>query len=185
MKLQSTIKRYGIFAIALGASSMASFAGTKDYVSKEVPAPAPEEPCFKAGDFSLDLFAGYTWGQDDDNNKEVLDDAALGGVGVNYFFTEMVGLGVDAYWFDSNGAIHNFDGSLIIRFPIQSACIAPYIYGGGGFHTDGTNQGSFHAGAGVEWKFASTTSLFVDGRYTWLDESNDTALARAGVRLTF
>lgn len=186
MKLQSTIKRYGIFALALVAPSFAVLAGPyKSVAMKEVAPPPMDEPCFAAGDFSADIFAGYVWGFDDEEAEEVYEDGAAGGVGFNYFFTEMVGVGVDAYWFDSDGTIHNFDGSLIIRFPIQEACIAPYVYGGGGFHTNSTNQGSFHAGAGVEWKFSDSTSLFGDGRYTWLDETNDTALARLGLRFSF
>lgn len=183
MKLQSTIKTFGIFAIALGATTMASFAGSKSYASKtEVAAPPMDEPCFTAGDFSLDLFAGYVWNQDDDSDDA---DAATGGIGLNYFFTEMIGVGADAYWYDHDGAIHNFDGSLIVRFPIQEICLAPYIYGGGGYRTNSHNEGSYHAGAGVEWKASDTLGIFADGRYTWLEDSGDTALARLGVRLHF
>jgi hypothetical protein len=179
------MKNYALFSLALLGTSLAATAGTKDMVLKEVPPPPAPAPCFAAGDFSLDLFAGYVWAADEDSGDGTYGDSATGGIGLNYFFTEMIGVGVDAYWYDSDGAIHSFDGSLIVRFPIQEACIAPYVFGGGGFSTDSTNQGTYHAGAGIEWKASSTFGVFADGRYTWMDDTNDTVLARAGVRFTF
>lgn len=183
MKLQSTIKRFGILALALTAPTLAAVAGTMDYsskASKEVPAPPViEEVCFEAGELQLDLFAGYVWAEGGH------DDSATGGVGINYFFTEMVGVGVDAHWWDGDGTIHSFSGSLIVRFPIQEICLAPYIYGGGGFDVNSEQYGSVHAGAGIEYRISDSIGVFADGRYTWGEDEYDDAMARGGIRFVF
>ena len=87
--------------------------------------------------------------------------------------------------------IHNFSGSLIWRFPMDSACLAPYIYAGGGFHVDGEQWASAHAGVGVEYRVVpQKVGIFTDARFTFFGDrfgngDQNNIMARAGVRFVF
>ena len=125
------------------------------------------------------------------------------GIGVNYFFTRNVGIGVDATWLyakeasDTDGVegdhttIHNFTGSLIFRLPMDESCLAPYFFVGGGFHVDGEQWASAHAGVGIEYRIVpQKVGLFADGRWTYLGDrfGNDDLnffSTRLGVRFVF
>lgn len=86
--------------------------------------------------------------------------------------------------------VHNFSASVIYRFPIDSICLAPYIFAGGGFAVDGKQWATAHAGAGVEKRLSSKVGLFTDARWTFLgdrfgrDELGNLGV-RAGVRIVF
>ena len=81
--------------------------------------------------------------------------------------------------------------SLILRMPIDSACLAPYAYVGGGYHGDGHNWASGHAGVGLEYRVVpNKIGVFVDGRWTYLGDRFEQAdlnfwTVRAGLRLVF
>ena len=109
-----------------------------------------------------------------------------GGVGVNYFLTREIGFGFDANAPDNDGNFFDsVHGSLIARFPIESAGIAPYIFGGGGRQTEPRWEWSGHAGAGLEYRMNPITGIFLDGRYVWGEETSDSLLLRTGLRLVF
>jgi hypothetical protein len=115
----------------------------------------------------------------------------------------MVGLGVDAtgvYGRESrhDGAIdpkhttvYNFTGSVILRFPSDSLCVAPYVFAGGEFHTDGDNWASAHAGVGVEYRVVpQKIGIFTDARWTYDGDrygngEQNNGMARAGIRVVF
>jgi hypothetical protein len=181
------------------------FAGHRTVSSgKDYKAPqAPMEGCFKDQELQLDIFGAYADGNALDHAGPLQDHGFGGGLGVNYFFTRMVGLGVDAtglYGRESrhNGAIdpkhttvYNFTGSVILRFPIDSKCLAPYVFAGGGFHTDGDNWASAHGGLGVEYRVVpQKIGIFTDARWTYYGDrygngDQNNAMARAGIRLVF
>lgn len=183
-----------------------TFAGETTYSTgksiKQTASIAPTS-CFSDHEFQLDTFGQASFGE---SNKTGLfkDTAWGGGVGLNYFFHRNIGLGVDAAWLsakesalgNSSGGgdrttIHNFSGSVIFRLPIDSACLAPYAYVGGGYHVDGEGWGSGHAGVGLEYRCVpNKVGIFVDGRWTYLGdrfEEKDLNFwsVRAGVRLVF
>ncbi len=143
----------------------------------------PPIPCFRDHEFQLDVFGTYT------NSLRNLgyQDGFGGGIGVNYFFTRNIGVGVDGSLYD--GEVHgvwNTTGSIIARFPIEGQiCIAPYIYGGGGVRADGTTLGTVHAGGGLEWRVTPSIGIFGDVRYTWAENNNDALQSRVGVRFAF
>ncbi|MDR3402344.1 MAG: outer membrane beta-barrel protein [Chthoniobacter sp.] len=172
---------------------------TKEY--KQLP---PEEPCFKEHEWQVDLFGQYSVGEGPNQAGVMRDHGFGGGIGINYFFTRNIGLGVDASWLDikespgqhhvvdtKDTALHNFTGSAIFRFPIPSTCLAPYIYAGGGFEVDGQQWASAHGGVGLEYRIVPhKIGLFVDGRWTYLGDRNDQKdlnffSTRAGVRIVF
>jgi hypothetical protein len=194
-------------AIALSlACSAAAFAGTavqsgKDYKHQ---IPPVDDTCFKAHEWQFDVFGQYSVGEA--GRAGVFHDHGWGGgVGINYFLTRNLGLGVDAAWLDvkedprfssnvvdgDSTALHSFSGSVIWRFPIDHLCLAPYVYVGGGFQVDGKQWASAHGGAGLEYRIRPDHfGVFVDGRWTYLgdrQEVNDINFfsARVGFRLLF
>jgi len=168
---------------------------------KQLAAPAPAS-CFSDRELQIDTFGQASFG---DGSKAGLfrDSAYGGGVGLNYFFHRNIGLGIDAAWLsakestiggntdDDRTTLHNVTGSLIFRAPIDSACLAPYAYLGGGFHADGYNWASGHVGVGIEFRIVpQKVGIFVDGRWTFLgdrggEDNLNFASVRAGVRLVF
>ncbi len=86
--------------------------------------------------------------------------------------------------------VHNSSASLIYRFPIDSICLAPYVFAGGGVAVDGKQWATAHAGAGVEKRLSSKVGLFTDARWTFLGDrfgrgDLGNLGVRAGVRLAF
>ncbi|MEA3212140.1 MAG: hypothetical protein QOE70_5197 [Chthoniobacter sp.] len=186
-----------------------SLAGTTVYSGKEtksvkqVVAPPPPT-CFDDRELQIDTFGQASYGSE--SHIGMFRDVAVGGgVGLNYFFHRNIGLGVDAAWLSAKEnalagpvdadhdrtVLHNFSGSLIFRLPIDSACLAPYAYVGGGFHVDGEQWASGHAGLGVEWRIVPhKVGIFLDERWTYLGdrfEERDLNFwsTRLGVRLVF
>lgn len=163
-----------------------------------------EETCFKEREWQFDTFGQYSAGKSGQAGA-FRDHGWGGGIGINYFFTRNIGLGVDAAWlsiredarFSRGNAdsehteLHNFSGSFIFRLPIDSACLAPYAYVGGGFHVDGHQWASAHGGVGLEYRIKpNRLGVFADGRWTYLgdrDEVDDLNFftARAGFRIVF
>ena len=166
---------------------------------------AVEEPCFKAGEWQIDTFVQYSVGEGPNQVGLFRDHGVGGGVGLNYFFSRNIGLGIDAAWIsakeaptvqnlsqaDSATVIDNFSSSLIYRLPLDGSCLAPYVYVGGGFHVDGEQWASTHAGIGLEYRIKpNKLGFFVDGRWTYLGDRNghdelNFFSARAGFRVIY
>jgi hypothetical protein len=177
-----------------------AFAGEPTYVPSSKTYKAPEPiVCFSEHEWQVDLFGQYSVGEGPHQAGIFRDHGWGGGIGINYFFTRNLGLGVDAAWLyakesdislsprellrerirdrfdDSNDndhtTIHNFSGSLIWRFPLDEHCLAPYIYVGGGCHVDGEQWASAHGGVGVEYRIQPQKyGVFLDGRWTYLGD---------------
>lgn len=184
---QSILKTATAGVAALSLFATAAFAGDRVVSSgketKGTVAPAPE-PCFRDHEFQLDVFGTYT------NSLRNLDyqDGFGGGVGVNYFFTRNIGVGVDGSVYDGDvSGVWNTTGSIIARFPLEmhSVCIAPYIYGGGGARMDGHAVATAHAGGGLEWRVSQKIGIFSDVRYTWAEHNQDALQTRVGLRFVF
>ena len=190
----------GLVGTSLAGQPMVSSGKT----SKEYK-PIVEDLCFKDQELQFDIFGAYA----DGNHPHAgpIDEHGWGGgIGFNYFFTRMIGIGADATWLyarDNDGSdgrrnddrsttiVHNFSSSLIFRFPMDSACLAPYVFLGGGFHVDSEQWASAHAGAGIEYRVVpQRIGLFSDVRFTYFgdrygDGDHNNIMARAGVRFVF
>lgn len=165
-------------------------------------------PKFQANEVTVDLFATYSAAEKgiddifDTNIRETSNPSTAwgGGVGVNYFFTRELGIGVDAIAPDNGGNfVDSVNASFILRLPWESAGLAPYVFAGGGRMTEPEWQWSLHAGVGLEWRFNPYTGIFTDARYVWADDAykdfpgdnistkfdGDHLLLRAGIRLAF
>lgn len=172
-----------ILSAALASSALAGTSPT--YSGKSAKSPVPVAAtgceCFAPG-FAIGIFGGGMFPRHGDN------DVAGGGVLGEYFFTEYFGIQGTYGVYATSSEHHQFDGSLILRAPIKSLCIAPYIMAGGGVSTNSTTNGDYHVGAGVEARFTSLNcmGIFADGAYHFAaDHGEDFTIARMGVKFRF
>lgn len=176
-----------ILTLLCGAVGLVSAQAGTSYVAPGPVAP-PERievptlcQCFEPNTASVSIYAAGLF----PNGSGDLDHAIGGGLAVDYFFSENVGIEVDGTWADADSAVHLFTGSVVLRFPIKSICLAPFVFAGGGVHTDGVTQGVYHVGAGLDYRFNPSVGVFADARYTWTEETEEYTLARAGLRFAF
>lgn len=145
---------------------------------------------FRANEMSVDIFGTLSYGQkviDNPSLKRVNNNGHGGvGVGLNYFFTRILGVGADAYSENTRSTfVDNVSGNLILRLPIEAIHLAPYIYGGGGYQFEHIQRSFAQFGGGLDFRFTKSIGLFVDGRYVMTDGIPNFGLARAGVRFAF
>jgi outer membrane protein W len=168
-------------SVLAGGSGKAVVAG-KGKLPMEAPAAAVATGCncFAAGTQGFSLYAAAFVG------AEHFDDNLGAGLSYSYFQTENVGVEVDGTWGFADSAIHTFNASLVLRAPIKGICLAPYALIGGGLHTDGVTEGTFHIGAGVDYRITpNCLGVFADARYTFAEQSGDYTVVRAGIRVNF
>jgi hypothetical protein len=111
-----------------------------------------------------------------------------GNVGLNYFFDPFIGIGGNINMSDNGGNfIDQALGNLILRFPIRSIGVAPYIFGGGGRGTDPSWEWLADGGVGIEFRPSPVLGIFSDATYIWhlKEGSFDRLLLRVGARLVF
>jgi hypothetical protein len=170
MKHTATI----LVSATLAASA---FAGHEVVTSGKTYKGPVEEPCFREHELQLDVFGQYYDGNSPDHAGPIRDHGWGGGIGINYFFTLNLGVGIEGSWMSAREnralgsdttCIHHYSGSLIWRFPIQDRCVAPYLFLGGGVAADGENWAFGHAGVGVEWRITPQKfGVFADARWTY------------------
>ncbi len=197
------MKTTSLAALAAVAAVSSAFAG-ETYHSEHKSMKRTETPmvqCFADREWQFDLFAAYAFSS---SSQDGLfgDHAWGGGLGVNYFFTRNVGVGLEVSGFDpQNGGdiLGQAALNIFVRFPIDHLCLAPYVFLGGGafFNAEDVDAADLkgesddglleaHAGVGVEYRFKPNFGMFVDGRYTVVDENdNNCATIRAGFRFAF
>jgi opacity protein-like surface antigen len=194
LKVISTVALVGL------ACTSAAWAGERmvshERESKNYVAPSTPE-CFRDQELQIDLFGEYA--ATDHNQSRLLGDHAWGGgVGVNYFFNRYVGVGLEGNWLDrrsGRGSLGTAGANLFLRLPCTHSCWAGYIYGGPdvvfgrrGDNEEGasTRVGGGHAGLGIEYRVTHNVGIFLDGRYTIVQNSgNDFGTIRSGLRFAF
>ncbi len=147
-------------------------------------------PRFNANELSLDLFGSYLNPERKFNDlfeTNIRHGTWGGGVGLNYFFTRELGIEADVNMSAHEGRIvDQVLGNLVLRIPIESARIAPYIFGGGGRSVSPDWDWLADAGVGLDFRLSRVTGIFADARYIWHDEKTyDRLLIRTGLRLVF
>ncbi len=164
-------------ALLTAALASSAFAGSS-YDKNPAPAPAAPPPgcgCFGPG-ATLGIFGGAIFNRD--------ADSAGGGVLAEYFFTENIGIQGSYGVYATSSEHHAFDASLVLRAPIEDLCLAPYALLGGGYSTNATNEGNFHAGGGIDFRFSECVGIFADGTYHWANDG-DYTIVRLGVKIPF
>lgn len=183
------MKNHAILTIVVSSALLAAAQAGTEYTMAppaSIQAQAPMKvpalcDCFKESTASVSLYAAAIL----PNGNGELDDSLGGGLALDYFFSTHVGIEVDATWGATDGTVHIFTGSVVLRYPIEHLCLAPYIFGGGGVQTDGSTQGVSHVGAGIDYRISHCIGIFADARYTWTQDTQDYTLIRAGVRMAF
>jgi hypothetical protein len=196
------MKKLTIALLASLSLAVASYAGTEISTGKDKKTVIPTT-CFNDHELQLDVFGAYAVGEGPNHAGPIRDHGWGGGIGVNYFFSRYIGIGVEGYWLDakensstsadSNGskAFHSVNGSLIFRLPNDATCLAPYGFLGGGATMDGDKWAVAFAGVGLEYRvIPNKLGIFVDGRWNYYGDryGHDTEnnfLTRAGVRWVF
>ena len=159
---------------------------SKNPISKAPVVIDPGCPCFdgsiEVGTFFTAIFPA---GGGDEHE---LDDSVGGGISLAHWMNPNLGLDFSAAWYGNSSAVHNYTLDVVYRFVNRDACVAPYVLGGGGVHTNGSTVGLYRVGAGVDVRFDawSCAGVFADGIYTWTADSvQDYTVARVGVRIPF
>ena len=178
MKLASLL----LLSVAFAATAVA---GPVDYGkgSKDVSAPPPASSCFGPG-FDVGIFGGGYLPR----NTSLRDDGLGGGILAEYFFCDYFGIQATYGAFGPAPVHHLFGGDIVLRYPVKSCCVAPYVLMGGGGIADSANFGFFEVGGGIEARFTSLSHLaiFADGTYHFCSESEkDFTLVRIGVKFPF
>jgi hypothetical protein len=199
------MKKLAFSLLAVASITATSFAGHEMVATgKESKPVIPEVGCFLDRELQIDVFGAYVDGNSSSHAGYIRDHGWGGGIGVNYFFTRNIGLGVDGIWIygkenaasspnaDSDSTVfHNVTGSLIFRFPMDEICLAPYVFVGGGYTVDGADWASAHAGVGLEYRVVpNKVGLFIDARWTYFGDRYgrgdlNNFLGKAGVRFVF
>ena len=174
--------------LVLGLASVSAFAG--EVIDAKNPCPVPCEPYYSAGEKQFDVFFSGTY----INDVISSDDFYGGGVGLNYFFTRNIGIGVSWNLIDSGllgSTAHDTNVDLILRGPFSTGpevCspTAVYVLLGGGVLADGENFAQYGFGAGIEHRVSAGLGLFVEGRYSVIPEIDaDYGQFRTGLRVNF
>lgn len=185
---------------ATGLAGTASYSAGKSYKEyKNVEKPT----CFSDTEIQADVFGAYAVGEGPNHAGPVKDHGFGGGVGLNYFFHRYFGVGAEGYWLDAkhnesqpgtnseSTTFHSAGGQVIFRYPIDSLCLAPYVYAGGGVTLDGKSWAVADVGVGLEYRLIpNKVGIFADERWNYYGDrfGHDTQnnfMTRAGVRLVF
>jgi hypothetical protein len=143
---------------------------------------ADNELLYKAGEFQVDIFGLGS-------EQRITASKSLGaGVGLNYFVSRNIGLGVEAFSYNTGHATVDQVGlNLIGRIPLTKfSGFAPYFMFGSGYNIE-IDEYNVNAGGGLEYRLFKNIGAFSDIRtYTSTTKGNDVSLlARVGVRLSF
>ncbi|MGF1657454.1 MAG: hypothetical protein ACFCU3_10795 [Verrucomicrobiales bacterium] len=175
--MKKLLTSFCLFAVASSVALAGPFSkSTKGFKEPVVPIPAP---CIDGGEFTLGLFVGYAFADDEALGY---DDGFAGGVDLIYYTTPQIGIGLEYFAFGSE-PIHSVSGVVQVRFPMD--CFAPYIFGTAGLLTDSIDQFGAGIGAGFEYRVTPGVGVFSDGRYVFTEENTDFTLVRAGLRFVF
>lgn len=169
-----------LLSLTLASSALAGMADNSKTVQPTI-APPQGCDCFAPG-FAVGVFGGAFMPSH--------GGSGVGGGGVlgEYFVSEYLGFQGSYGLYATNSEHHQMDGSVVLRLPIKSLCIAPYVMLGGGIGTNAVSRGDFHVGGGLEARFASLNCLgvFVDANYYFASGTNtDFTVARLGVKVRF
>ena len=165
-------------------SASFGLATAEDFSAKN-PAPPLVAECtaFDPGfEFSAYVGASFATGEAEDNWG--------GGISVAYFYTENIGTDFSWQMFDYDKTAHFLTADMVIRFPMKTACFAPYIIGGGGFATAQAEDNAWlwRLGGGVDFRPAALgdIGIFADGVYNFLEgDYVDATFVRVGLRFPF
>jgi hypothetical protein len=126
-------------------------------------------------------------------DSNLADNALGGGLNADYFLNPYLGFQAAAAWADP-GTAHvwqNYTVDGILRAPIETAHIAPYIFAGVGTMIEATTDILGRAGVGLEFRPSSNFGVFTDWIYNFPGSSmadrgiENYQMVRLGVKFGF
>ncbi len=199
LHLTHTMKHLALGVATLSVMASAALAGNTMTRDKAVAPPAPIR-VFGPNETQFDMFGTYLVGKGPDHTGPLRDHGWGGGVGINQFFNEYFGLGIDVAAIygreypqrsSSHTTLTQGTGSLILRVPYEEYSMAPYAFIGGGVTGGAGNWASAHGGLGLEYRLVpNSVGLFTDVRWTYYGDAHSNGdlnnfQARAGIRFVF
>lgn len=145
---------------------------------------------YRAKEIDFDAFGTASYGKytiDHLSGSRISHNTRLGGgVGLSYFFTRYLGIGVDAYSENNTGAfIDSTSLNMTLRLPVGHSGFAPFVYGGGGRQFDLDKVWLAQVGAGIEYRFTPRVGFILDTRWVLPNHTKYYGVARLGVRFAF
>lgn len=145
---------------------------------------------YRANEMSVDMFGTASLGKysiEHISNNRIHHNTRLGaGLGLSYFITRNLGVGVEGYSENTTGPfIDSASANLTLRLPLGGSGVAPYVFGGGGQQFDLAKLYFGQAGVGVEYRFTPRFGMFVDARGVVPNETKYYGVGRLGVRFAF
>jgi hypothetical protein len=177
-----------------------AFAGTRTSGTQSATQPGSHPLAFSANETQIDVFDTYLDGKGPDHAGPFREHGWGGGVGLNHFWLENVGVGIDVAGIhgrenpslgNSSKTLVQSTASVILRLPYQEYNLAPYTFLGAGITGRAGNWASAHAGLGIEYRVVpNQVGIFTDARWTYYGDANghgdlNNFQARAGVRFAF
>lgn len=136
---------------------------------------------FQSHEWNLDL---YGTGQIANESRSKDDVALGGGVGLTYWVTRGLGFGLRGESTDLvHSAVDTGIGRVIVRAPLWDS-VAPYGYASGGFDFE-RDQWSAGAGGGLDFRFFSGWSFFVEAGLDVTTRGEGSGKGAVGLRLLF
>ena len=154
------------------------------------PAQGEENELYRAKEWSVDGFGSASLSRytlDHVSRARVRQNTRLGiGAGVNYFFTQNLGISAEASSEDTHGSlIDSASANMTLRLPLGQSGFAPYVFGGGGRHFENVRTWFVQSGVGIEYRFTPHLGVFTDFRGVLPDATKYYGAARLGVRFAF
>lgn len=174
--------------IVITVSVTASLFARTEAVSKKIVEPV-NKSLFRANEWQFDIAVVGAAG----TFKGEPSESIGGNFGINYFMTKYIGLDLDnsisGYGTPSSiKASDRLQGDLLLRYPIETWHLAPYVMVGGGASWDHSSQGNGNVGGGFDYRITRNVALFGDCRWLYGNSTKgivSTAMPRAGVRFIF
>ncbi len=147
----------------------------------------PLASAFDTDAINFDIYGGYAFAQN--NSGPLSQDGAVVGIRVETFYNEVWGARLQAHYWDSATDVGDFSASVIARFPRRGSLLVPYVFAGGGALLPSGEgfDATFHAGAGLDYRFRSIENLGLnlDFSRTWASQYDGYYLVSLGLRFSF
>ncbi len=142
---------------------------------------------FRDQELFFDIYGSYLQNRETNCDCESKRDGYGGGFAIGHYFGYYVGARLDVNFSSVEDAKTNIGGDILLRFPIQTAHLAPYAFVGGGVQVANGNNGFLRVGGGIEWRFTPHFGIFGEGSYSWVDQENraNNLTIKAGIRYIY
>jgi hypothetical protein len=168
---------------AMATSALAGPVASKAPIAPVEPAPLLFDAGWHVGGHGLFLTP----------DSDLADDTWGGGVNLDYFINPFIGFQASASWADpgTSEIWHNYVLDFVVRYPIESAHIAPYLFAGGGAIVEDEADILGRVGVGIEYRPTPGFGIFTDWSYNFPgggggdDDVEDYQMIRAGIKFGF